>query len=509
MPAATTTAKPNILLITSDQQHWFTLGHDNPRIHTPSLDRLAAMGTQFDRAYCPNPVCTPSRSSILTGQYPSLHGAWTIGVKLAEDVPTVGDSLRANGYHTTLIGKAHFQPLASTPEQTSLECQPTLRDLDFWRGFAGPWYGFDHIEVARNHADEALVGQHYAIWMEDKGLANWQQYFVKWPAEPADPIRYGAWDLPEEFHYTTWTAERTIAAIERDVTAGTPFFTWSSFHDPHPPYLVPEPWASMYDPADMDPGTLLPGELDLMPEHHRLTQVERGDFSRWMDDNGHANHGFHDHRVSDAQLRQDMAIYYGMISFMDQQIGRILDRLEDLGMLERTLIVFTTDHGHFLGQHGLTAKGAFHYEDLIRLPFLVAGPGVPAGRRTNAIQSLVDLAPTFLEASGIPIPGIMQGVSQLDVWQGRAGSARDWAIVENRHQPTRLTVRTYVEQQYKATIYRNGDAGELFDLANDPDERCNRWDDPAYAAIRSGLLHRWLQAELAREPTRYPRIAHA
>ncbi|MGB3328527.1 MAG: sulfatase-like hydrolase/transferase, partial [Thermomicrobiales bacterium] len=132
---------PNILLITSDQQHWFTLGRDNPRIQTPNLDRLAAMGTQYDRAYCPNPVCTPSRSSIITGQYPSLHGAWTIGVKLPEDVPTVGDSLHAHGYHTSLIGKAHFQPLASTPEQTSLEAQPTLRDLDFWRGFTGPWYG--------------------------------------------------------------------------------------------------------------------------------------------------------------------------------------------------------------------------------------------------------------------------------------------------------------------------------------------------------------------------------
>ncbi|MGB3327394.1 MAG: sulfatase-like hydrolase/transferase, partial [Thermomicrobiales bacterium] len=322
-------------------------------------------------------------------------------------------------------------------------------------------------------------------------------------------IRHGAWDLPEEFHYTTWTAERTIAAIERDVAAGVPFFTWSSFHDPHPPYLVPEPWASMYDPADMEPGTLQPGELDLMPEHHRLTQVAHGDFSRWMDDNGHINHGFEDHRVSDARMRQDMAIYYGMISFMDQQIGRILDRLESLGILQDTLIVFTTDHGHFLGQHGLTAKGAFHYEDLIRLPFLVAGPGVPANRRSDAIQSLVDLAPTFLDAAGIPIPGIMQGVSQVAVWQGRADAARTWAIVENRHQPTRLTVRTYVEQRYKATVYRSDDAGELFDLVADPDERVNRWDDPAYAAIQSELLHRWLQAELSREPTRYPRIAHA
>ncbi|MER3406371.1 MAG: sulfatase, partial [Chloroflexota bacterium] len=116
--------RPNILLITSDQQHYSTLGVVNPRIKTPALDRLAAEGTRFTRAYCPNPVCSPSRSSIITGLYPSVHGCWTIGVKLPEDVPTIGQMLSAAGYATGLIGKAHFQPLASTPESPSLECQP-------------------------------------------------------------------------------------------------------------------------------------------------------------------------------------------------------------------------------------------------------------------------------------------------------------------------------------------------------------------------------------------------
>jgi arylsulfatase A-like enzyme len=504
-----TTTRPNILLVTSDQQHWFTFGRDNPRIQTPNLDRLAREGTQFDRAYCPNPVCTPSRSSIITGQYPSSHGAWTIGVKLAEDVPTVGDALQAEGYHTTLIGKAHFQPLKSTPEQTSLECQPILRDLDFWRGFTGPWYGFEHIEVARNHADEAHAGQHYAIWMEERGLTNWRDYFVSWPPDPSAPVRRGVWDLPEEYHYTTWTAERTIAAIERDVADGQPFFTWASFHDPHPPYLVPEPWASMYDPGEMEPGTLLPGELELLPLHFGLTQVPDGDFSAWMDENGHENHGFSSHLVDEEQLRKDIAIYYGMISFMDHQIGRILDRLDGLGIAGNTVVVFTTDHGHFLGHHGLTAKGAFHYEDLIRLPFVVRGPGVPAGQRSNAIQSLVDLAPTFLDVVRATVPGVMQGISQWAVWTGQAERAREWAIVENRHQPTRLNVRTFVEDRYKITVYRGSDEGELFDLHEDPEERRNCWADPAYAEIRAGLMHRWLQAEMEREPTRYPRIAHA
>jgi arylsulfatase A-like enzyme len=173
-------SRPNILLITSDQQHLSTLGVVNPKIKTPNLDRLAREGTRFDRAYCNNPVCSPSRSTIITGQYPSWHGCWTIGVKLPEDVPTVGDVFQKHGYRTTLVGKAHFQPLASDPpEQESWECQPKLRDLDFWRQFHGPWYGFERVELARNHADEAHVGQHYALWMEEKGLTNWRDYFVE------------------------------------------------------------------------------------------------------------------------------------------------------------------------------------------------------------------------------------------------------------------------------------------------------------------------------------------
>jgi arylsulfatase A-like enzyme len=252
------TKRPNILLITSDQQHWDTLGATNPRIQTPALDRLCAEGTRFERAYCNNPVCTPSRATIITGMYPAWHGAWTIGVKLAEDVPTVGDVFQRHGYATALIGKAHFQPLASTPDQASLECQPVLRDLEFWRGFHGPWYGFERVEVARNHADEALVGQHYAIWMEEQGLLHWRDYFQPWPApDQTEYRRQGRqhhWDLPPQFHYTTWTAERTIANIEQSVASNKPFFTWASFHDPHPPYLVPEPWASMYHLSEMQPG---------------------------------------------------------------------------------------------------------------------------------------------------------------------------------------------------------------------------------------------------------------
>lgn len=501
--------RPNILLITSDQQHWDTLGVSNPRIQTPALDRLCREGTRFTRAYCNNPVCSPSRSTIITGLYPAWHHCWTIGVKLPEDVPTVGEIFSQHGYDTTLIGKAHFQPLASQPGSESLECQPLLRDLDFWRNFQGPWYGFDHIEVARNHADESHAGQHYAIWMEEQGLTNWRDYFVEWPPNPTAPKREHSWELPQELHYTTWTAERTIANIEQSVQADKPFFLWSSFHDPHPPYLVSEPWASMYDPAQMVPGQLDAHEMALLPHHLQETQKAHPDFARYRE-TPYGNHGFHSHLHDDAKLREDIAVYYGMISFMDQQIGRILDKLDELGIADNTIVVFSTDHGHFIGQHGLVAKGPFHFEDMVRLPFIVRYPGqVPAGAESQALQALIDLAPTFLSAADIEVPGLMQGVNQMPVWTGEAAQARDHVLVENRHQPSAVHLRTYVGERYKLTIYRNHEYGELFDLQEDPHEVHNRWDDPAYAAVKAQVMHRFLNAELQREPTRMPRIAGA
>jgi arylsulfatase A-like enzyme len=508
-------SRPNILLITTDQQHWNTLGSVNPRIQTPALDRLAAQGVRFDRAYCSNPVCSPSRSSIITGLYPSYHGCWTIGVMLPEDVPTVGDMLRAEGYATALIGKAHFQPLRAGPDSPSIEGYPTLHDLDFWREFKGPWYGFEHAEMARNHADESHAGQHYALWLEEKGLHNWRDYFQPWPPDPDAPPRKRywmrdtiAWDLPEELHYNVWTAERTIAHMERCTADDQPFFIWSSFPDPHPPYLVPEPWASMYDPEEMDPGTLTQDELERLPAHFRLTREENPDISPYRETYG--PHGMGSHLLDDWDLRRYMAAYYGMVSFVDQQIGRILDELERLGQAENTIILFTTDHGHFLGQHGLTDKGPYHFEDLLRIPMIVRYPGhVPAGQVSVALQSQVDFAPTFLAAAGIPILGSMQGVDQMPAWSGRIPAARDHVIVENRMEPTLMVLRTYIDERYKLTVYRDGDDGELFDLLADPDETHNLWYEPAHADLRMRLLHRMVQAEIRREPTRMARVAHA
>lgn len=500
--------KPNILLITSDQQHWSTIGAYNNEIRTPNLDRLVKEGTTFTRAYCPNPTCTPTRSSILTGMYPSQHGAWTLGTKLSEDVHTVGEDFQNNGYRTALVGKAHFQPIGSTEEFESLESLPKLQDLDFWGDFNGPFYGFEHVELIRNHAHEHLVGQHYAIWLEENGCENWRDYY----AAPTGKLSYEVehkWNIPEKFHYTTWIAERTNALLEEYKNRGEQFFLWASFPDPHPPYLVPEPWDTMYDPDELSLPEGVDGEHEKNPPHFRKTQEDEPDFSEYRE-SGQGIHGFHSHKLPEYKARKNKAVYYGMISLMDKYIGKILDQLDELGLADDTIVVFTTDHGHLFGQHGMSAKGAFHYEDLLKLPFLVRYPGhVPAGQTSEALQSLVDLAPTFLGFSGISIPHGMTGVDQSKVWMGQSANARDHIICENHHEPTTVHLKTFVDDRYKITVYYNHTYGELFDLQEDPSEHHNLWGDPDCQELKGQLLLKYIWAELGKEPIPMPRISGA
>ncbi|MCS7460603.1 sulfatase-like hydrolase/transferase [Paenibacillus doosanensis] len=509
--------RPNILLITSDQQHWNTIGAFNNEIHTPNMDRLVREGTAFTRAYCPNPTCTPSRASIITGTYPSQHGAWTLGTKLLEDRHTVGEDFKAAGYATALIGKAHFQPLKSTEEYPSVEAYPVLQDLEYWKTFNEPFYGFDHVELARNHTNEAHVGQHYALWMEEQGCANWRDYF-RAPTGHMDPALTYKWPIPEKYHYNTWIAERTNAKLSDYKESGEPFFMWASFFDPHPEYLVPEPWDTMYDPDALTIPEAAPGEHDQNPPHFRKTQEEHPDFSdlyeTGLEIHGYRSHHYYEYgtkfRLTEYDKKKLVAVYYGMISMMDKYIGKILDKLDELGLADNTIVVFTTDHGHFYGQHGLQAKGGFHYEDLIKLPFIVRYPGhVPAGQTSDAIQSLVDLAPTFLSFCGIPVPLAMTGVDQRKVWTGEASQARNHAICEFRHEPTTIHQKTYVDERYKITLYYNQTYGEIFDLQEDPGELRNLWNEPEFAALKTELLLKYAWAELGKEPMPMPRIHHA
>ena len=512
----------NILFITSDQQHWMAMGYRNPEVKTPNLNRLVERGTTFHRTYTVNPTCTPTRASFITGLYPSQHGAYSLGTKLMEDVPTIGDFLQKHDFRTALVGKAHFQPLTSTEEYPSLEAYPTLHNLDFWRDFNGPFYGFEHVELARNHVDESHVGQHYALWMEEKGYKNWRDYFCAnnpdftfpedqhanskhTPPEPGHP-----WQIPEEIHYNTWIAERTNALLEGYSRREENFFLWASFFDPHPPYMVPEPYASMYDPDEVTVPEHCEGEFEDKPPYFKLSQQKDPDFSSFQESEGNSIHGGGSHLKSHDEKAKNIAMMYGMMTMMDKYIGKILDKLDALGLTDNTLVCFTSDHGDFFGQHGLTEKAIHHYEDVLRVPLVVSMPGtIPQGRVSESLQSTVDLTQTFLNMAGLPVPRTMAGIDQTEVWLGNKESIRDNVIVENQHQPTTMNMRTYINERYKLTVHYNCEYGELYDLEEDPGEYQNLWDDPDHQNLKTDLLLRFVHGEMAKAPLPMPRIAGA
>ncbi len=521
--------KPNILLITSDQQHYMTMGINNKQIKTPNLDRLAKMGMSMDRTYCPNPTCTPTRASIITGQYPSTHGAWTLGTKLPEDKLTIGDILLDEGYETTLIGKAHFQPTKKTDDYDSLESLPLLHDLEYWREFNEVFYGFKNIELLRNHTNEWLVGQHYVLWLQENGFDNWKKYFLE-PvgtmkhAHYVNPLKllhdnhgdisncdvpWGVWDIPLEAHYNTFISSRTNAYLEKAVNDNKPFMIWASFPDPHPDYFVPKPYASMYDPEQLDITLADEDEFKYANELVLETQKLNPNFDKYQE-SGFYTHGLHSHIQDEKSLRQDIAWYYGMVTFMDEHIGKILDKLEALDLIDNTIIIYTSDHGHYFGQHGLIRKGPFHYEDGIKVPFLISYPKmIRQGVRSNGLHSLVDIMPTLLDLVNIDCPINISGVSQKDVLCDRRESVRSEIICENRHERNNLNVRTYVDERYKITVYQDRSFGDMFDLQNDPCELHNLWDEKDYSELKNELLQKFISAELRKEIMMMPRIAHA
>ncbi|MCC2685560.1 MAG: sulfatase-like hydrolase/transferase [Paenibacillaceae bacterium] len=483
----TTNKQPNIVLITTDQQHWNTIhALGNDVIQTPHLDRLVKEGVAFERAYVANPVCSPSRSTIITGEYPSRHGCWNIGVALDKNRTTIGDLLQEQGYATGLFGKAHFQPVLKAG---SFESPPHIHDRDFWRNWHGPYYGFEKVAMVHGHADEdSSHGMHYGAWLVDQGVDP-AKYFG-----PKGGHREGSWDLPEELHYTRWTADRTIDFI-RDNAGGKPFLAWCSFQDPHNAYLCPEPWNSMYKPEDMPDFNEREGEMADKPRIHQCLIEDRMDQldAATTSDPGHDTGGIQCLGHTNKKLGADrakrwLASYYAMTSLIDHHVGRVLDELDRLGIADNTLVVFTSDHGDYAGNHGLWLKGPIHYEDILRVPFLVRWTGrMPAGERTNSLVSLVDLAPTFLDACGLAPTPNMQGRSQLATFEQPEQASRDWCLVENRAEPT-FYVKTLVTDRYKLNYFLERREGELYDLQEDPLEYVNLYHRPEYAEIRTGLF---------------------
>lgn len=301
------------------------------------------------------------------------------------------------------------------------------------------------------------------------------------------------WKLAAQFQYTIWTGVRTNPQMESAVQDKTPFFIWSGYHHPRSPYCVPEPWASLCASNDMDGQVrqLVTGEFDLMPPPHPMTRDPNAALGPFNED-GRPRHGYHPHRIKGVTLaRQHLheaaAVCSGAISLMDKTIGSPLDTLGRPHQRTHTLIVCPSGHARFLYRHVLITKGPFHYGDLLRVPMTVAWPGrIPADAPTLSRQTLVDYAPTFLEASGVSVPPWMQGRSRLVDWSGKHVTVRRRAlIVKHHHSGAAVHLRTWSMGRYKLTLYRGRFTwGELFDLQTGPEELPNQSDVLTSAAPR-------------------------
>lgn len=471
---------PNILLITADQIRKDAMGVYNPNFaRTPTLDRLAADGVVFSRTYTPHPTCTPARASILTGQYASRHGAYTIGTTVPENCLRLSSLLSATGYRTCAVGKMHFQPV-STPGR--FESPPHVFDEQFWRDFDGPYYGFEWTRLLNMHTSEdRACRMRYAVWLKDHGLseADLKRYFH---------FQTGTWSLPRQLNSSVFVADYAIEAIRRHRKDERPFFLWASFPDPHPPHVVPPPYDSMFDPDEVAYLGVREGEFDNKPPAYRQL-YEGGVRSLPFNDRFGVPCCFPAHAEREKEWRKSAAIHRGMVTLMDEEIGRILAALKESGLYQDTLIIFTADHGDYLGNHGFEGKGFPAFEEVYNLPFVVKNPGqVNAGKRSDALVSSLDIAPTVLELAGLPVPAQVQGVSQRAVFEGRAGRARECFLIENRAVQKGFYQKMLVTDAFKLVAYMGQPYGELYDMVHDPQQYQNLWGSARHQDCKQRML---------------------
>jgi arylsulfatase len=444
--------RPNILWICTDQQRFDTIGAlGNPHVHTPNIDRLVAEGVAFRHAYCQSPICTPSRASFLTGMYPSsIHGCTNGNEHWAEAAPLVTRLLAEAGYDCGLAGKLHLAGAYGR-----IEPRP---EADGYRVFH--W--------SHHPQDDWEEGHDYADWVHSQGAILAQLY--EHPEE-----------IPPVLHQTTWCADKAIAFIEE--ARDQPWLMSVNIFDPHAPFDPPREYLDRYDPDS------LPGPLFQQSDLAAQAKLAGIDFQTTA-------------RKPEAfDVKAIQAAYYAMIELIDENVGRMLAALERTAQRDDTVVIFTSDHGEALGDHGLLLKGCRFYEGLVRVPLIFACPGrLQAGLVSNALVELIDIAPTLLEMCGLPMPERMQGRSLYPILTGASGPHQHRDFVRSEyyralnpdvpHRPDFSgTYATMIRDvRYKLVVYHGHQIGELFDLEADPGEFQNLWDDPDYRDVRFGLL---------------------
>ena len=467
---------PNILMIITDQQRTDTLGFmGKTPCRTPNMDRLAREGISFDRAICSSPLCLPSRASIFTGQYPHqvdmMQNNDTIRVE-----PTLTDRLRARGYYPGYAGKWHMEPTGQPKAFRGKE--ETLGLAEVHGGVVMP-KGRRAIDRWFDVADGQGTYD-YSAWCEDQGLPD------GWPVSDPDVRthrtpsmsipRPKAQDLPADKTFDAWVTD-IVLRFYHERPKGRPFFLVSGWFGPHPPFLIPEPFFSMYDPASVpEPPNF--GPLPNKPRantssfYHQLWLDQGQDWDAW---------------------KQTVAVYWGYVTMMDALVGRLLRTLEADGTLDQTLVVFMSDHGEMLGSHGLWHK-MMPYEECLRVPLLMRLPGrIAPGIRSRAVTSLVDVPATILSLIGEPIPEAYVGRDLSPAFQDGSEFQED-AYRFSEHRPLgdwhgTVEWRLVVDDRFKYA-WNQGDLDELYDLQLDPYELNNLICDPDHKHERDRLQER-------------------
>jgi len=501
--------RPNFILFITDQQRADHLGaYGNGIVRTPHLDALAARGWLAERCYVASPICMPNRASLMTGRMPSAHGVRHNGIPLSLRARTFVERLLEHGYRTALVGKSHLQNITrSRPFYPSADAAPTagearleeqgrfdqetqpLWDEDPSFDVDLPYYGFEHVRLVLNHGDTA--GGHYKRWLsrQDPQVAAAVGPAKAIPAPDFDLVRAGqAWRtrVPERLSTTSFVARETCARIEDYAAAGEPFFIQCSFPDPHHPFTPPGRFWDMYRPEDMP-----------LPASFHAPHTGRTPHREWMlaeRDGGRAvKNSPAPFAATEREAREALALNFGAISHIDEAIGQVLARVAALGLEGNTVVLFTSDHGDYFGDHQLLWKGPLHYQSIVRVPLIWCDPAAPAGR-SPALCSTIDIAPTLLARAGVvPYNGI-QGQNLLPLMQGEH-PGRSALLIEEEGQRVmfgfdrRTCMRTLQTARWRLSVYEGADWGELYDLQQDPHECHNLWDDPTWAQLKQELLH--------------------
>ena len=441
-------SRPNILWYCTDQQRFDTIAAlGNEFVRTPTIDKLVADGTAFTTAYCQSPICTPSRSSFMTGMYPSrVHNTRNGNDTFPEHPPLISKLIADSGYDCGMIGKFH---LVSSGYRT----EPRQDDgYSFWK--------FSHAP-----RDDWETGHDYGDWVKAKG-------------GDLNAMRDSDDRVPAEMHQTTWATDMALEFLAQDRSG--PWMLNINIYDPHPPFIPPKSYADRFNAEDM-PGPWFQ-ESDLA-QQAQFKDIDFQDEVRTPEE----------HNAKDAQAK-----YYAMIALIDDEFARLLKAIDDAGQTENTVVIFASGHGEALGDHGLMFKGCRFYEGLVRVPLIFRWPGkVAANLQSDALVELLDLTATVMEVAGLEQPEYMQGQSLMPILSGAADPGHHRESVRCEYfdalHPhftggTGAFGTMYRRGKWKLVVYHGKGLGELYDLESDPKEFNNLWDDPEHASIKAELV---------------------